>query len=81
MSLPNLASSATAQPQSGQILPLPQAAQPKLEQIQPGTISKTVAQNQTTDKSLKIYGGITINANDPQQFEQYLRDKQQLAAG
>ena len=81
MSLPNLASGATAQPQSGQILPLPQATQPKLEQMQPGTISKTVAQNQTTDKSLKIYGGITINANDPQQFEQYLRDKQQLAAG
>lgn len=72
---------ATAQPQSGKILPLPNAVQPQLTQMQPGTISKTVAQNQTTDKSLKIYGGITINANDPQQFEQYLRDKQQLAAG
>ncbi|WP_109079248.1 phage tail tape measure protein [Aggregatibacter kilianii] len=81
MSLPNLANGATAQPQSGQILQLPQSAQPKLTQMQPGTISKTVSQNQTTDKSLKIYGGITINANDPQQFEQYLRDKQQLAAG
>lgn len=72
---------ATAQPQSGKILPLPNAVQPQLTQMQPGTISKTVAQNQTTDKSLKIYGGITINANDPHQFEQYLRDKQQLAAG
>ena len=72
---------ATAQPQSGKILALPNAVQPQLTQMQPGTISKTVAQNQTTDKSLKIYGGITINANDPHQFEQYLRDKQQLAAG
>lgn len=81
LAMPNLAGGATAQPQSGQILQLPQAAKPQLAQMQPGTISKTVAQNQTTDKSLKIYGGITINANDPQQFEQYLRDKQQLAAG
>lgn len=81
LAMPNLATGATAQPQSGQILQLPQAAKPQLAQMQPGTISKTVAQNQTTDKSLKIYGGITINANDPQQFEQYLRDKQQLAAG
>lgn len=81
LAMPNLASGATAQPQNGKILTLPSAAQPQLTQIQPGTISKTVAQNQTTDKSLKIYGGITINANDPQQFEQYLRDKQQLAAG
>ena len=81
LAMPNLATGATAQPQSGQILQLPQAAKPQLAQMQPGTISKTVAQNQTTDKSLKIYGGITINANDPHQFEQYLRDKQQLAAG
>ena len=81
LAMPNLAGGATAQPQSGQILQLPQAAKPQFAQMQPGTISKTVAQNQTTDKSLKIYGGITINANDPQQFEQYLRDKQQLAAG
>lgn len=81
LAMPNLAGGATAQPQSGQILQLPQAAKPQFAQMQPGTISKTVAQNQTTDKSLKIYGGITINANDPQQFEQYLRDKKQLAAG
>ena len=81
LAMPNLASGATAQPQNGKILTLPSAAQPQLTQMQPGTISKTIAQNQTTDKSLKIYGGITINANDPQQFEQYLRDKQQLAAG
>ena len=81
LAMPNLAGGATAQPQSGQILQLPQAAKPQFAQMQPGTISKTVAQNQTTDKSLKIYGGITINAKDPQQFEQYLRDKQQLAAG
>ena len=81
LAMPNLASGATAQPQNGKILTLPSAAQPQLTQMQPGTISKTVSQNQTTDKSLKIYGGITINANDPQQFEQYLRDKQQLAAG
>ena len=72
---------ATVQPKNGKILTLPNAVQPQLTQMQPGTISKTVAQNQTTDKSLKIYGGITINANDPHQFEQYLRDKQQLAAG
>ena len=72
---------AMAQPKNGKILTLPNAVQPQLTQMQPGTISKTVAQNQTTDKSLKIYGGITINANDPHQFEQYLRDKQQLAAG
>lgn len=81
LAMPNLATGATAQPQSGQILQLPQAAKPQLAQMQPGTISKTVAQNQSTDKSLKIYGGITINANDPHQFEQYLRDKQQLATG
>lgn len=81
LAMPNLASGATAQPQNGKILTLPSAAQPQLTQMQPGTISKTVSQNQTTDKSLKIYGGITINANDPREFEQYLRDKQQLAAG
>ena len=81
LAMPNLASGATAQPQNGKILTLPSAAQPQLTQMQPGTISKTVSQNQTTDKSLKIYGGITINANDPREFEQYLRDKQQLVAG
>ena len=81
LAMPNLASGATAQPQNGKILTLPSAAQPQLTQMQPGTISKTVSQNQTTDKSLKIYGGITINANDPREFEQFLRDKQQLAAG
>ena len=72
---------ATAQPQSGKILPLPNAVQPQLTQMQPGTISKTVAQNQTTDKSLKIYGGITIHSDDPQKFEQFLRDRQQMHAG
>ena len=72
---------ATAQPQSGKILALSNAVQPQLTQMQPGTISKTVAQNQTTDKSLKIYGGITIHSDDPQKFEQFLRDRQQMHAG
>lgn len=72
---------ATAQPQNGKILALSNAVQPQLTQMQPGTISKTVAQNQTTDKSLKIYGGITIHSDDPQKFEQFLRDRQQMHAG
>ncbi|MBN6067878.1 phage tail tape measure protein [Aggregatibacter actinomycetemcomitans] len=81
LAMPTLMNNVTAQPQSGQILQLPQSAQPKLTQMQPGTISKTVSQNQTTDKSLKIYGGITIHSDDPQKFEQFLRDRQQMHAG
>ena len=81
LAMPSLASGATAQPQSGQILTLPTATQPKLAQMQQGSISRTIAQNQTNDRSVKIYGGVTIQANDPRQFEQFLRDKQQLAAG
>lgn len=56
------------------------SVKPQLTTMPSGTVSKTLTQNQQTNKTIN-YGGVTIHSNDGNQVWQKLRDREQLAAG
>ena len=59
---------------------LSDSLQPQLNSMPQGTVTKTLTQNRTEQRTVN-YGGVTINSNNSEEIWQKLRNKEQLAAG
>lgn len=59
---------------------LSDSLQPQLNSMPQGSVTKTLTQNRTEQRTVN-YGGVTINSNNSEEIWQKLRNKEQLAAG
>ena len=59
---------------------LSDSLQPQLNLMPQGSVTKTLTQNRTEQRTVN-YGGVTINSNNSEEIWQKLRNKEQLAAG
>nr|DAS83700.1 MAG TPA: tail tape measure [Caudoviricetes sp.] len=59
---------------------LSDSLQPQLNSVPQGSVTKTLTQNRTEQRTVN-YGGVTINSNNSEEIWQKLRNKEQLAAG
>ena len=59
---------------------LSDSLQPQLNSMPQGSVTKTLTQNRTEQRTVN-YGGVTINSNNSEGIWQKLRNKEQLAAG
>ena len=59
---------------------LPNSLKPQLNSMPQGSVTKTLTQNRTEQRTVN-YGGVTINSNNSEEIWQKLRNKEQLAAG
>ena len=59
---------------------LSDSLQPQLNSMPQGSVTKTLTQNRTEQRTVN-YGGVTINSNNSEDIWQKLRNKEQLAAG
>ena len=59
---------------------LSDSLQPQLNSMPQGSVTKTLTQNRTEQRTVN-YGGVNINSNNSEEIWQKLRNKEQLAAG
>ena len=59
---------------------LSDSLQPQLNSMPQGSVTKTLTQNRTEQRTVN-YDGVTINSNNSEEIWQKLRNKEQLAAG
>lgn len=59
---------------------LSDSLQPQLNSMPQGSVTKTLTQSRTEQRTVN-YGGVTINSNNSEEIWQKLRNKEQLAAG
>ena len=59
---------------------LSDSLQPQLNSMPQGSVTKTLTQNRTEQRTVN-YGSVTINSNNSEEIWQKLRNKEQLAAG
>ena len=59
---------------------LDEQTKPQLTKMPNGSVSKTITQNRTEQRTVN-YGGVTINSNDGNKVWQEIRNREQLAAG
>lgn len=64
----------------GSSFSLSDSLQPQLNSMPQGSVTKTLTQNRTEQRTVN-YGGVTINSNNSEEIWQKLRNKEQLAAG
>lgn len=60
--------------------PLPDAVKPQLTQMKGSSVSNKIANTHNVNNSFTINGGVSVNANNAEEFEKTMRDKQALAS-